>query len=168
MQWFQINKTSKFNKITKKFLKICEKSLIMVLISFFQICVTKKYHFQFYWNVNTVVLRKSKKTNYIIMKTWRPIALLNTIEKMLKTVISHKLFHLVKHDNWLFASQMKTRLNRLIKIALKFLIKQIHTIWNTKNDKIVMLLNMNVVHVFLMINHEQLLHNFWKKKYLNE
>ena len=127
-------------------------------------CDEKNFIFEFIEILTRWCCANQKKNNYMTIKTWWPLALLNTIEKTLKTMINHKLFYLIKHHKWFFASKIKTKSNRSMKTALKFFIEQIHTIWNTKNHKIATLLNMIVVRVFSTINHERLLHNFWKKE----
>ena len=63
------NKTSELNDIINRFLKICKNDLINVLTSFFQMCVNQKYYFKTYQKNNTVILRKSDKNNYNIVKT---------------------------------------------------------------------------------------------------
>ena len=159
------NKTFELNNITNWFLKVCENDLINVLTSFFQTCVDQKYHFKTYQKNNTIILRKSDKNNYDVVKTWHSIILLNMMNKILESIIKKKLLYLMKHHDWLFITQMKTWLNRSTKIILKFLIEQMHTMWKIKTNKIATLLNMNVTKVFSIINYMKLIYNLWKKKY---
>ena len=114
-----------------------------------------------------MILRKPNKNNYDIVKTWRSIVLLNTMNKILESIISKKLSYLVKHHDWLFTAQMKAWSNRSTEIVLKLLTEQMHTMWGTKTNKVATLLNMDVARVFSMINHFRLIHNFWKKKVSN-
>ena len=126
-------------------------------------CVNWKYNFKIYQKNNTMILCKSDKNNYNVVKTWCSIVLLNTINKILELIINKKLLYLMKHHNWLFITQIKTWLNKLTKIILKFFIEQMHTMWKIKTNKIVTLLNINVAKIFSMINHIKLIHNLWKK-----
>ena len=52
---------------------------------------------------NTVVLRKFKKNDYINLKAYKPIALLNTIKKALESVVVKKLTDVAKANHLLFA-----------------------------------------------------------------
>ena len=163
MKKLNSNKTFKLNNIINWFLKICENGLINVLTSFFQTCVNQKYHFKMYQKNNTIILRKSDKNNYDVVKTWCSIILLNMINKIFKSIINKKLLYLAKYHDWLFITQIKIQLNKLTKIILKFLIKQMHTMWKTEINKIATLLNMNVTKNFSMINYIKLIYNLQKK-----
>ena len=63
------NKTFKLNNIINRFLKTCENDLINVLTSFCKTCVNWKYHFKTYQKNNTMILHKSDKNNYNVVKT---------------------------------------------------------------------------------------------------
>ena len=164
MKKLNSNKTFELNNIINWFLKACENDLINVLILFFQMCVNWKYHFKTYQKNNKIILHKFNKNNYDVVKTWRSIVLLNTINKIFESIISKKLLHLMKHHDWLLIAQIKIQLNKSTKTILKLFIKQMHMMWKIKTNKIMTLLNMNVAKVFSMINHMKLIHNFWKKK----
>ena len=161
------NKAFGSDDITNRFLKTCGNGLISVLTSFFQICVNRKYHFKTYWKNNTMILRKSDKNNYDVVKTWRSIALLNTMNKIFESIISKKLSYLAEHHGWLPVAQMEIWLNKSTETVLELFIEQMHTMWKTETNKIATLLNMNVAKAFSMINHVKLIHNFWKKKMFN-
>ena len=130
---------------------------------FFQICVNFEYHSQKYHKNNMMILKKSNKNCYNTIKTWQFIGFFNTINKLLKKIINHKLFYLIKHYNWLFVSQIKIKTNQFMKMILKLFIKQIHTMWNTNKNKITTLLKTNIILAFLIVNHEKLIYNFHKK-----
>ncbi|EMD86559.1 hypothetical protein COCHEDRAFT_53746, partial [Bipolaris maydis C5] len=44
----------------------------------------------------TVVLRKPGKDNYTVPKAYRPIALLNTVGKVMDAIIARRISHLVE------------------------------------------------------------------------
>ena len=62
----------------------------------FNACVKLGYYPEVFKRANTVVLRKPKKNDYTDLKAYRPIALLNTIEKALKLVVVRKLIDVAK------------------------------------------------------------------------
>ena len=87
MKKLNSNKTFKLNNIINWFLKVCENDLINVLTSFFQTCVNQKYYFKIYQKNNTMILCKSDKNSYDIVKTWRLIVLLNMMNKIFESII---------------------------------------------------------------------------------
>ena len=126
MKKLNLNVIFKLNNIINRFLQVCEKNLINVLISFFQTYLNQNHYFKIYQKNNTMILRKFDKNNHDVVKTWRLIVLLNTINKIFELIINKKLLYLTKHHEWRFVLQIKTQLNRLTKMTLTFFIKQIH------------------------------------------
>jgi hypothetical protein len=54
------------------------------------------YYSAYFRELTTVVLRKLGKDNYTALKSYRPIALINTIGKIIDTVIARRLSYLAK------------------------------------------------------------------------
>jgi hypothetical protein len=73
-------------------------------------------------------LRKPNKEDYTISKAYRPIALLNTIGKILELVMARKLSQLVEENDLLFETQIGARKGRSTETALQLLTEQIHEI----------------------------------------
>jgi len=76
----------------------------------------------------TIILRKLEKKNYLKSSSFRFIALLNTLNKMLELIILKRLCYVVKAYNTLFDTQIKIRKQRLIDTTLQLITKKIHTI----------------------------------------
>jgi hypothetical protein len=68
-------------------LKCLGSPFVSFLKSIFQSCIDFSYHPTAFCHFNTVLLRKSGKGDYSVPRAWRPIALLNTLVKVLKSVI---------------------------------------------------------------------------------
>ena len=72
------------------------------LIFIYQACIEVEYHSKSFRETKTIVLKKIKKSDYIFLKVYRSIALLNTMNKMLRlanmthlyVVPTTNLFHL--------------------------------------------------------------------------
>jgi hypothetical protein len=122
------------------------------------------YHSRCFRETHTIALKKSRKKNYTDVKTYKSIALLNTLDKVLKSVIARRISDLTKTHDLLFVSQMNERKNRSCETILKLLTKQIHTIWNMNKDKIATFLSMNVVEAYDHVSRERLLHNLKKRR----
>ena len=77
----------------------------------------------------TVALRKSGRDNYGITKSYRSIALLNTIGKVLDAII-RGLSYLAETHQLLSTTHMGGRKRKSTEFALHFIIDKIHEAWN--------------------------------------
>jgi hypothetical protein len=134
-------------------------------MSLFRVCVTLNYHSRCFREIHIIVLKKSRKKNYTNVKTYKSIALLNTLNKVLKWVIARRIDDLTKIHDLLFVNQMSERKNRSCETILKLLTKQIHTIWNMNKYKITTLLSINVIEAYDHVLREKLLHNLKKRRF---
>jgi hypothetical protein len=159
-----LDKTSSLDDIINRLIKTCSSVLIKLLISLFQICITHAYHLIILKTINTITLKKTRKSDYITSKTYRSIALLNTIEKVMKSIISKKISWLTKNHRLLFDSHMRVRSDKLTETTLKLLTKQIHIVWDQDTNKMITLLSLNVIETFDTMSHSRLIHNLRKRK----
>jgi hypothetical protein len=157
------NNVSKFDDISNKILKILCAKIMLSLINLFQACVELSYHFFCFKIAHIIVFKKLNKKNHLNVKTYKFIILLNTLNKILKSIIIRRINSLTKTHNMFSISQMNDRKNKNCETALKLFIEQIHTVWNMKKDKITTLLNMNVIDVYDHVFKNKLLHNLRKK-----
>jgi hypothetical protein len=88
---FALDKISSFDEFTNRLLKACVFIMIKLLISLFEICIQQIYHSKAYKEVNTITLKKLKKKDYTISKSYRLIILLNIIDKIMKSIMSKKI-----------------------------------------------------------------------------
>jgi hypothetical protein len=132
-----LDKISNFDEIINKLLKICVFIMIQLFISLFIVCIQQTYHLKTFKKINIITLKKIDKKDYTISKTYRSIALLNIIEKILKFIMSKKISWITKTHRLLLDTFMKCRKNRLIKTILKFFIEQIHIVWKQKTNSII-------------------------------
>ncbi len=85
------DKISSLDEITNRMIKTCSEMLTRLLTSLFQICVTHAYHSNVFKTINIITLRKTSKIDYTISKVYKLIALLNTIDKIMKFIMSKKI-----------------------------------------------------------------------------
>ena len=76
-----------------------------------------------------VVLYKEDKADYLLLKSYCPIALKNTLSKILKRVIVEHIINIVKKHTLLPQSQIGVKKNCLTLLALTLFINTIKTIW---------------------------------------
>ena len=74
------------------------------------------------------MLRKSRKKNYIKFSLYKSIALLNMLNKMLKSIMFERIQYVVKTLKTFLNIQISARKQRSVNIILQFITKKIHTI----------------------------------------
>ena len=104
----------------------------------------------------TVVLRKPGKESYSQAKAWRPIALLNTLGKVMEAVTAHYLQDLAERYNLLPETQMGARKNRSTETALDLLLSQIRATWSAEG--IATVLSMDISGAFDHVVRDRMIH----------
>jgi hypothetical protein len=161
---YKSNNASKFDDISNRIFKIFVDKLMSHLMNLFRACVALNYHFRCFRETHIITLKKSRKKNYTNVKAYKSIALLNTFDKALKSMIARRISDLTKIHDLLSVNQMNERKNRSCETVLKLLTKQIYTIWNMNKNKMMTLLNMNVIEAYNHVLRERLLYNFKKRR----
>ncbi len=102
IKWVKADKASDTSDISNKALQVSFAKLISVLTSLFNACIIYKYHSKQFKKTQTIVLCKSKKSNYIDSKTYWFIALLDIMSKVLKSIMIKRLSDIVETHHMLF------------------------------------------------------------------
>jgi ribosomal protein S8 len=110
----------------------------------------------------TMFLRKINKSNYFVLKAYKFIALLNTLNKIMKSIMTIRLNYATKKYNLLFKKHFEDRKNIISKHVLHYIIETINSIW--VNKKIALMLLLNVVEIFDNVFHSRLLLNLRKRQ----
>ena len=66
--------------------------------------MNRDYYSKEFKIINIIILRKLRKNNYVKLKLYRSIALLNTLKRILKKIIAKRLSDYVK-ENILLSSK---------------------------------------------------------------
>ena len=143
--------------IPNRFLKAMGSALVKMLTKLINTCLRLSYFPKQFRHACTIVLRKPGKPNYSDPGAWRPIALLNTLGKILETVLARKITDLAESYKLLPNCQMGNRKQRSTETALEFLLEQIHTAWGLK--KVASVLLLDIAGAFDTVNHTRLLDN---------
>ena len=120
------DKSLKTNQILNRILKMLRKTMTKRLISIFQTCINVEYHSKSFRKAKIIGFKKVKKNDYTIFNIYRLIALLNTMHKVLKSIMINKIIEFAKKKLLLSKSQISAK---KIETILKLLIEKIHTIW---------------------------------------
>jgi hypothetical protein len=157
----------KSNEIFNKMFKLLMKKLMFTLMSLFKVCAEQNYHSRCFKETHIISLKKSNKSNYTNLKTYRSIALFNILNKTLKSIIVNRINNFAETHKLLFETQMNERRKRACETTLKLFTKQIHIVWNMNKNKITTLLSLNVIDAYDHVSRKRLIHNLRKKRISN-
>jgi hypothetical protein len=125
----------------------------------FSACLKLSYHPEAFRKAVTVVLKKPGKSDYSNPGAYRPIALLNTLGKVLEAVVARRISCLAERHCLLPDSQYGARPGRSTETALLNLTEQVRAAWERDGKSVVSLLSMDVAKAFDRVSHPRLLHD---------
>ena len=163
LQSIKPNKCPRADEIPNCFLQAIGELLVKAMQSLIIAVIKLSYFLQRFWLIQTIVLQKPRKPNYLDLGAQRPIALLSTIGKLIETLLAYRLDALVEQEGLLLDTQMGNQRNRSIDIALDLLLKQIYIV-QYKKDYIALVLLLDIVGAFNIVNYIQLLDNLQAKQ----
>ena len=103
------NKASDVSDILNRALQTDLAELILILMSLFNAYVIHRYYLKQFKKTQTIVLHKSKKSNYTDLKTYQLIALLNIMRKALKSIMTKRLSDIAETHHMLSDAQMRVK-----------------------------------------------------------
>ncbi len=133
-------------------------------MSLFNAYVIHRYHSKQFKKAQMIVLCKLKKSDYTDSKTYWFIALLDIMNKALKSIMTKRLSNITETHHMLSDAQMKARCKWFMISTLNLLVDQIHTVWDCKIKYIMFMLSLNIVEAFNQVLHIKLLHTLKMKR----
>ena len=124
--------------LTNGFLKVLGDSFNEKIAKVLEACWKLEYFPDRYKTARTICLRKSSKKSYCYAKAWRPIALLNTIRKLMEALAATKLSELAEKENLLPEIQMDFRKGR----STESVTSQVEKVW--KEGMVASLLSLDI------------------------
>jgi retron-type reverse transcriptase len=110
------------------------------------------------------MLKKPGKSDYFNPGAYRPIALLNTLGKTLKAVMSNQIKHIAETYDLLSDTQYGARTERATETALQQITEKVHAIWGRGGKNVASLLSLDVSKAFDRVSHVRLAHNLRKRR----
>ena len=165
LRWVAPDKAPGPDSIPNRVLKAATEWLGPRLLTVFNAALRNGYH-PYEWKRSiTLALRKPTKEDYTNPKAYRPIALLNTLGKLLERVLASRLSQLAETNNLLPDSQMGARPGRSAETAIQMITEQVHAIWGRPGpQQVATLLSLDISGAFDHVSHERLLHNLRKRR----
>ncbi len=150
------------NEILNWVIKIAFSHIILVVKWIFNQNLRLEYCLKHFRKFITMFFRKINKLDYFVFKTYKLIVLLNTLNKIMKSIMTIRLNYTAKKHYLLLKRFFENRKNIISKHVLHYIMKIINSIWISK--KITMMLLLNVIKVFDNVSHFRLLHNLKKRR----
>ena len=144
---------------------ILHKTLDIMLPSLqrlFNVCLRQGYCPAHFKGTTTVVLRKPGKDDYTQPKSYRPIALLNTLGKGLEIIIANRLTYLADTRHLLPSRHTGGRKLASTDHAIHLFLQRTHEAW--ADGKVASLLLLDVSGAFDNVSRPRLLHNLRKRR----
>jgi hypothetical protein len=91
-------------------------------------CLRLEHYPAFLKSSRTIVLRKPRKSSYESPSTWRLIALLKTISKVIKKLLTRRIRNLAEEHHLLHPSQIGARAKQGTGTALELLTSMVQTV----------------------------------------
>jgi retrotransposon-encoded endonuclease/reverse transcriptase-like protein len=165
LRWVSKDKAPGQDQIPNRILWYAKDWLIPRLNTVFNAALRNGYHPREWKKAITLVLRKPNKGDYTAPKAYRPIALLNTMGKLLELVIARRITGLAEANNLLPDTQMGARKGRSAETALQLITEQVHAIWGLPGPKrVATLLSLDISGAFDNVSHERLAHDLKKRR----
>jgi ribonuclease HI len=155
------NKAPGTDNITNGILQQTLDILLPRLHKLFNACLRNGYCPKHFKESITIALRKLDK-NYTQPKSYRPIALLNTLGKALEAVIANRLTYLADKHQLLPNHHVGGRKLASTDHAIHLLLQRIHEAW--AEGKVATLLLLDVSGAFDNVSRPRLLHNLRKRR----
>jgi hypothetical protein len=143
------------------FLKAMGPPLVRAVVLITNACWTLGHFPKSLKKARTIVIRKPNKDSYQEAGSWRPIALLSTIGKIVETLTAKKIRAVAEKHNLIPEEQMGGRSGRSTETALDLLTSQVRTVWDA--NRVATLLSIDISGAFDTVHHVRLLDVLRKK-----
>ena len=148
--------------VPMEFLKAMGNPMAAAIAKLATSCWRLGYYPDRFLEAKTIVLKKPGKATYSDPGAWRPIALLNTVGKVIEWIMAKRLQDAAEEHRLLPDTQMGARRGRSVDTALELLTEQIHTTWESKKH-VATLLSLDISGAFDTVHPIRLLDILRKK-----
>ena len=155
------NKAPGPDEVPNKVLKKSYKEIRHHLLALAQASLDTGHFPTCFKRTSTAILRKPNKPDYTKPNAYRPIALENTIGKVLESVIAEMISYLTEKFHLIPEHHFGGRPGRTTEDAMMILTENIHAAW--KKKEIYSVIFMDVAGAFNNVHHNRLIHNLRKR-----
>jgi hypothetical protein len=137
-------------------MKMAQKELLPYLHHLFAACLRLGHHPAAFKQASTVMLRKPDKDDYEQPKSWRPVALLPCMGKLLEKIFTHRLKLLALDHNLLPNMQFGTP-GKCTTKALQFLLNNVYAAWVRKDRRLATLMGLDITGAYDRVDRVKLM-----------
>ncbi|KAJ6176718.1 hypothetical protein N7485_003632 [Penicillium canescens] len=134
-----------------------QRVFISTLLDIFNACLRIGHNPRHFQTSITVTLRKAGPRDYRLPKAYRPVALLNTLGKVLEAIIATRIAWAVEEYRLLPDTHLGGRKGVSVDHAIQLILDRVHTAWGSGKKASMLLLD--VAGAYDNVSHERLLHN---------
>lgn len=149
------------NSLWHKLIKLLV--VLHTLTAIFDVCIRIGYNPTHFQKSLTIFLRKAGDRDYQVAKSYRPVALSNTLAKFLEAVVARRISYTVKTEGLLPTGHLGGRRGISTDHAIQILLDGIKTAWGN-GQPVVSLLLLDVSGVYDNVSHDRLLHDLKKRR----
>ena len=139
--------------------------LAPVLCPLYNACLNQGYcpiHFK---RSITVTLKKPGKEDYTSVKSYRPVALLNTLGKIMEAILARRISYIAEKYSLLPSMHTGGRRASSTEQAIHLLLERIYAGWTGPGTpKVATILSLDVSGAFDNVSHARLIHNLRKRR----
>lgn len=150
--------------VTNQALKAGATLLIPLWLPIMNDAMRRGIHPQAWKESITVALRKPGKGDYSQPKAYRPIALLNTMGKLMESVLAVRLSYWMESSQLIPRDHIGGRKLAGVEGAIHLLTERISASFGSKHHPVASLLMLDVSGAFDNVSHQRLLHNLRKRR----
>ncbi|EDN08303.1 predicted protein [Histoplasma mississippiense (nom. inval.)] len=143
--------------ITNEFLKMLGRTFVEAITALTNACWHWETYPDTFKEAKTVALRKPGKADYQTAGAWRPIALLDTIGKIVEAATAKRLRKIAEDHNLLPSQQMGARRGRSTETAIAQLLAQIRTVWQHPGQ-VASVLSLDMTGAYDKVLRERMVH----------
>ncbi|KAJ5809036.1 reverse transcriptase [Penicillium pulvis] len=148
------------NALWHKLIKI--PVVASTLHQLFNACVRIGYNPGHFQRSITVMLRKAGDRDYQEAKSYRPVALLNTIAKFLESIITRRISYAMEEHGLLPKGHLSGRRGISTEHAIQIMLDRIRSAWG--RGSMVSLLMLDISRAYNNVSHARLIHNIKKRR----
>jgi hypothetical protein len=134
-----------------------QRVFMSTVLDIFNACLRTGHNPRHFQTSITVTLRKAGPRDYRLPKTYRPVALLNTLGKVLEAIIATRIAWAVEEYRLLPDTHLGGRKGVSVDHAIQLIHDRVHTAWGSGKKASMLLLD--VAGAYDNVSHERLLHN---------
>ena len=120
------NKAPGEDQIPNRILKVAQKSLVPILTIVFNSSLDMQYYPNTFKRSIIVALQKPEKSDYTEPKSYRLVALMNTLGKIMDIVLAKQIQHITEIYKLLLHIHIGRRKNLLYKHAIYLLTEKVY------------------------------------------